>query len=93
VEKSDTIYSRLVDITRIYLGPAAERFIDRQVHNHLKKEPVDISQNDVGKLIDWIRSSVSLLTENEQLIEEYMDRLMQLSKSKGEVKVSSESER
>jgi hypothetical protein len=82
VEKNKNIYLSLVDITRNYLGPASGRFIDRQIKNHLLKEPVDITKKDVAQLIDWLRSSVSLLTDNESLVEEYTDQLRELSGSK-----------
>jgi len=77
-----TIYEQLVQTTRIYLGPAAERFIDRQVKNHLNKEPEDITSADLDQLIDWIRISVSFLTEDNQLIEEYVYQLSQLAAKK-----------
>lgn len=82
VEKQNNIYWRLVDITSHYLGPAAERFIDRQVQNHLNKDPKKITQKDVEKLMDWIRGAVSLLTDNENLVEDYIGELKKLSKDK-----------
>jgi hypothetical protein len=76
-----TLYWNVVDITSQYLGPAAERFIDRQVQNHLNKDPKKITKNDIKSLIDWLRTSVSLLTDNQILVEEYIDQLQTLSKS------------
>lgn len=74
-----TVYDRVVRITHIYLGPAADRFIARQVQNHLHKEPIDLSKADLAKLIDWIRIAVSLLTEDADIIDEYIDQLTKLS--------------
>ena len=74
------LYDRVVRITHVYLGPAADRFIARQVQNHLHKEPQDLSKADLRKLIDWIRVAVSLLTEDSQLIEEYTLQLERLIK-------------
>jgi hypothetical protein len=79
VEQPNNVYWELVGITNRYLGPATERFIDRQVQNHLNKDSKDITKKDVGELTDWIRGAVSLLTDNEKLVEEYIDQLRLLS--------------
>jgi hypothetical protein len=79
VEKQNSIYNDLVNITSQYLGPAAERFIDRQVFNHLGKDSRNITKKDVDSLLDWLQGSVSLLTDNETLVEEYISQLKQLS--------------
>jgi hypothetical protein len=80
VPKQNNIYLDLVSITSQYLGPAAERFIDRQVHNHLNKSPQNLTRKDVDNLLDWLRSSVSLLTDNEKLVEDYISQLRDLSR-------------
>ena len=72
------LYEQVVRVTHVYLGPAADRFISRQVQNHLHKEPQDLSKADLRILIDWIRVAVSLLTEDSELIEEYTAHLEQL---------------
>lgn len=73
---SETVlFDRVVRVTHVYLGPAADRFIARQVQNHLHKEPQNLSKADLRKLIDWIRVAVSLLTEDSELIEEYTHQL------------------
>lgn len=74
------LYDRVVRITHVYLGPAADRFIARQVQNHLHKEPRDLSKADLRKLIAWIRVAVSLLTEDSELVEEYTLQLERLIK-------------
>lgn len=73
------LYISVVRITHVYLGPAAERFISRQINNHLHIEPESLSRADLHKLIDWIRIAVSLLTEDSELIEEYTHKLEQLA--------------
>ena len=78
---AETLYDRVVRVTHVYLGPAADRFIARQVQNHLHKQPEDLSQKDLSKLIDWIRVTVSLLTEDSEIIEEYISQLVTLSKT------------
>lgn len=77
--KHSILYNQLVQITRVYLGPAADRFIARQVQNHLEKSPDEMSREDLVKLIDWIRASISLITDDAELVEEYTNQLRKLS--------------
>ncbi len=87
--KSDSLlYDKLLRITHVYLGPAADRFIDRQVENHLHKPPEKLSRDDLLKLIDWIQVAVSLLTEDSDVVEEYAERLRQLAASQPKPKRS-----
>lgn len=74
-----SIYTQMVKITHIYLGPAADRFIARQVQNHLGKEPEMINRNDLESIIDWIGVAVSLLTDDREIIEEYLSSLHKLA--------------
>lgn len=74
----NSLYKKLVNVTSDYLGPAAERFIDRQIHNHLHKNPDDLTKSDLIKLEDWIRGAVSLLTDNREVVERYMHQLNSL---------------
>jgi hypothetical protein len=75
-----TIYHQTVRISDTYLGPAAERFIDRQVREHLRKDPQDITEKDLAQLIRWIRLAVSMLTDNSQVVDEYINRLERLTR-------------
>ncbi len=76
----DSIYDQAVRITYAYLGPAASRFINRQVRNHLHKAPEDMTTKDLVRLIDWIRLAMSLLTDNSQIVEEYIGQLEQVAR-------------
>lgn len=84
ISKDMTIYEQTVAITSSYLGPAAERFVDRQIQNHLAKPPTELTATDLIKLIDWIRIAVSFLTEDSSIIEDYIAELKQLSINAGE---------
>lgn len=77
-----TLYDRVVRITHIYLGPAADRFIARQVENHLHKDPRKLSPADLQSLTDWIRVAVSLLTDDADIVEEYVQQLQRLTVTK-----------
>lgn len=78
-KKNSSLYDNVVRITHVYLGPAADRFIARQVENHLHKSPEELSQTDLASLIDWIRVVVSLLTEDNEIVEEYAAELQKLA--------------
>jgi hypothetical protein len=78
-EQKGSIYEQVVKVTHVYLGPAADRFIARQVENHLHKAPEELSRDDLLGLIDWIRVVVSLLTEDSEIIEEYVGALQKLA--------------
>jgi hypothetical protein len=73
-----TLYDQVVQTTHVYLGPAADRFIARQVQNHLRKRPEQLSQGDLERLIDWIQIAVSLLTEDSDIISDYIAALREL---------------
>lgn len=76
---SSSLYDQVVQVTHVYLGPAADRFIARQVENHLRKSPSQLSKADLLSLIDWIQVVVSLLTEDTEIIEEYTAELRKLA--------------
>ena len=77
------LYDEVVRVTHVYLGPAADRFIARQVENHLHKAPEELSEADLAGLIDWIRVVVSLLTEDNEIVEEYTMELRKLARPGG----------
>ncbi|MBC7581293.1 hypothetical protein H7097_00305 [Aeromicrobium sp.] len=79
---TESLYERVVQTTHIYLGPAADRFIDRQVQNHIHKEPSTLNEADLILLIDWIRVAVSLLTDDSEIVEEYILQLERLAHPK-----------
>jgi hypothetical protein len=72
-------YDQVVDITYDYLGPAASRFVNRQVRNHLHKEPTDMTRKDLHGLILWIQLAMSLLTDDAHIVEEYIEQLEQVA--------------
>jgi hypothetical protein len=74
-----SLYNKVVKVTHVYLGPAAERFIDRQVQNHIHKSPAALTEADLAKLIGWIQGAVSLLTEDSEVVEEYIAQLNKLT--------------
>ncbi len=80
MESSNQLYDKVVRVTQVYLGPAADRFISRQIRNHLHKAPEALSHDDLLALIDWIRLAVSLLTEDGEIVDEYAKQLERLAR-------------
>lgn len=77
--RDQLLYDKVVRVTHVYLGPAADRFIARQVQNHLHKTPEELSETDLLQLIDWIRVAVSLITDDMEIVEEYAAQLHRLA--------------
>ncbi len=70
--------TRVIDITQDYLGPAADRFIKRQVASHLNKKPEALSTADLAQLAEWIKVSLALLTEDEAILNNCKKRILAL---------------
>jgi wobble nucleotide-excising tRNase len=80
--KQHSLYEQVVDVTMEYLGPAAERFITRQIKTHIGKEPEDLTQDDLEKLVDWIKLAIALLTEDNKMVDDFSRSLLELSKKR-----------
>jgi hypothetical protein len=76
--KETLFYEKVVKITYKYLGPAAERFVARQIRNHLDKEPEQLKRSELADLIDWFRIAMAILSEDEQVVHAYSDDLQRL---------------
>jgi hypothetical protein len=85
-ERRSPVYDGLVRITDSYLGPASRRFINRQIENHLHKEPYELTKQDLESLIDWIQVVVALTTDDEHVIEEYISQVKLLTAGKNKSK-------
>lgn len=78
-DNSTPLYEKVVKVTNVYLGPAADRFITRQIENHLHKQPENLTREDLLALLDWIKLAMSLITEDRDIVEEYIDQLQRLT--------------
>ena len=74
-----SFYDQVVNVTRVYFGPSANRFIARQVESLLNKQPKELCCSDMPTLIDWTRAAAAYLTEDGRLVEEYTSELHKLS--------------
>jgi hypothetical protein len=79
-----SIKDQVLQVSQDYLGPAAERFIDRQISTHLNKKSDKITSNDLLKLIDWLKLSFTLLTKDTGIVDEYIQRLTLIARGKGD---------
>lgn len=76
----NSLYNRVVEITAEYLGPPAKRFVNRQITNHLKKEPQDLQDGDLDDLIVWLRVAMNVLTSDTVMVDEYVHSIASLNK-------------
>lgn len=81
-EPSDELYAKVVNLTLVYFGPTSENFIVRQLENLLHKPPQEITKSDLKSIIGWIRVVVSLITDDDDLVDEYIQKLKKLHQSK-----------
>ena len=80
------IYRRVLTISEDYLGPAAPRFLSRLVTHHLGKPARQITCDDLPQLVIWIRLAATVITDDELVVADYIERLEKLvqpSKSTG----------
>lgn len=77
---SSNLYDELLQTTEDYLGPASERFIARQIETHLHKKPQNLTGADLIKLVEWIKLSVALLTEDPKMVDDFSRSLTNLAK-------------
>jgi hypothetical protein len=82
VSADNSLSDEIIAVSQDYLGPASERFINRQASTHLNKKLEDLTRADLVKLVDWIRLSFALLTNDSRLVDEYASRLLRISKGK-----------
>jgi hypothetical protein len=81
---TEELFDSIVNIAEEYLGPAAKRFMSRQIIHHLHKNPVEITLEDMPNLVEWVRVTVSLLTEDKTIVDDFAKRLLNLADIKTE---------
>ena len=80
MDQSQSLYIKLIEITDQFLGPASDRFITRQIKNHLRIRPDQLQQSDLDPLIDWLQVSMAYLTDDGELVKDYVHKLKNLAK-------------
>jgi hypothetical protein len=76
-----SLYYEVVNATSEYLGPAADRFVSRQIRHHLQKEPEKLQRKDLKQLIVWIRLAMTMLSDDPKLVSGYIRDLEKLTLS------------
>jgi len=76
------LYNKVVDVTTGYLGPAAEKFITRQIQAHLGKNPSELTKEDIAKLTDWVKVAIAILTEDAKMVDDFTKALLELAETK-----------
>lgn len=87
---ANSMYKELVTITREYLGPAADRFVERQVKSHLenKAEDVlsqkdDLNKEDIENLSNWFKVSISMMTDDRKTVDDFIRKINELNNKNG----------
>jgi hypothetical protein len=69
---------QVLDVTVQYLGPAAERFLERQTKAHMNGLPfTDLKSSDIPTLTTWVRTSASLIVDKKKA-DELAEKISQL---------------
>jgi len=61
-----SLYDDVVAIAKPYLGPAAERFVSRQLKGHLDIEGSQLSSHHLEELAKWCLVSGKLIMSEDQ---------------------------
>lgn len=77
-----SVYQKVVHISAEYLGPAAERFMRRQITTHLDKKPEDLTYQDIDELTNWVKITFALLTEDHRIVEAFTRDLQSVANSR-----------
>ena len=62
----NNLLKQIIDFSKPYLGVNAERFILRQVTNHLSVSPEQFNASKLDDLAKWVDISASLLIDKEK---------------------------
>jgi hypothetical protein len=76
----NNVYREILDVLYEYLGPAAERFLDREIKAHLHKKPEAITKSDIPKIHEWSRLAIALLAEDQKTVDDFSKSLLAIAK-------------
>jgi len=65
-------YQQVVHVTEQFLGPAAERFVRRQIEFRLGKPPETIGWGDIPKLKETICVALGILAKDQTIVDQAM---------------------
>ena len=58
------LYDEVVEVAKPYLGPAAGKFISRQIKGHLGIEDAQLEPQHLEELAKWVKSSGGMLMDD-----------------------------
>jgi hypothetical protein len=67
---SHQYYRKIVRVTEEFLGPAAERFVNRQIEFRLGKTPETLTRGDLPKLKETLVVALGLLAKDQAITDE-----------------------
>ena len=73
------LYQRAIEIASNYLGPASERFLKRQITQHLEKDPESLSRVDIPELAKWVHTSVGPSVADPKVADDFRQELLALA--------------
>jgi len=73
-------YEQVLGITRAYLGPTSERFLNRQINQRLQKDPGDLTPDDLPELALVVHQRVLSLTGDSKVADEFKNKLLGIGK-------------
>jgi hypothetical protein len=73
-------FQSVVGVAQEYLGPAAERFIRRQIDFHLEKDPANLTRKDVSELSKSVGVALGLLANDRELVDEASKKFKDIAK-------------
>ena len=77
--KHKTLYTAAVDVSNEFLGPAGERFMRRQISMHLDIEPEELQAKDLAELVEWVRLTFAVLTDDKEHVDDFSNKLLSLA--------------
>ena len=72
------LYDNAVNLAKEYIGPAGQRFLDRQISSHLKLNPSELTRSNLPELSKWCFISGRLLIDEKQAVE-FRDKISSLA--------------
>ncbi len=63
------LYDNVVSVAKEYIGPAGQKFVDRQISSHLGVSPAEITNANLEELAKWCLSSGKMLIGDDKASE------------------------
>lgn len=57
------LYDDVVNLAKTYMGPAAQKFVDRQIKGHLAVDKSQLERDHLDELARWCYTSGKLLMD------------------------------